>query len=66
MPLIRDGEPPAAVQRGLPGVSAEEGPLPSEQVLSGELLGEPGQGFVNFLKTLDSGRIGIGALARCA
>jgi butyryl-CoA dehydrogenase len=27
------------------------------------LLGEPGQGFVNFLKTLDAGRIGIGALA---
>lgn len=27
------------------------------------MLGEPGQGFVNFLKTLDSGRIGIGALA---
>ncbi|HWP38783.1 MAG TPA: acyl-CoA dehydrogenase [Gemmatimonadales bacterium] len=26
-------------------------------------LGEPGQGFVNFLKTLDSGRIGIGALS---
>ena len=27
------------------------------------MLGEPGQGFVNFLKTLDSGRIGIGALS---
>ncbi len=27
------------------------------------LLGEVGKGFVNFLKTLDSGRIGIGALA---
>ena len=26
-------------------------------------LGEEGQGFVNFMKTLDSGRIGIGALA---
>ncbi len=26
-------------------------------------LGEVGKGFVNFLKTLDSGRIGIGALA---
>lgn len=32
--------------------------VPKENV-----LGEPGQGFVNFLKTLDSGRIGIGALA---
>jgi len=29
-----------AVQRGLPGVSAEEERLPSEAVLSGELLGE--------------------------
>jgi butyryl-CoA dehydrogenase len=27
------------------------------------LLGEMGKGFVNFLKTLDSGRIGVGALA---
>jgi len=27
------------------------------------MLGEPGQGFVNFLKTLDSGRIGVGALS---
>ncbi len=27
------------------------------------LLGEQGKGFVNFLKTLDSGRIGVGALA---
>jgi butyryl-CoA dehydrogenase len=27
------------------------------------LLGELGKGFVNFLKTLDSGRIGVGALA---
>jgi alkylation response protein AidB-like acyl-CoA dehydrogenase len=27
------------------------------------LLGEKGKGFVNFLKTLDSGRIGVGALA---
>ncbi|MFO7894959.1 MAG: acyl-CoA dehydrogenase family protein [Longimicrobiales bacterium] len=26
-------------------------------------LGEEGQGFINFMKTLDSGRIGIGALA---
>ena len=32
--------------------------VPKENV-----LGQPGQGFVNFLKTLDSGRIGIGALA---
>jgi butyryl-CoA dehydrogenase len=32
--------------------------VPKENV-----LGEPGQGFVNFLKTLDSGRIGIGALS---
>ncbi|HEX9729902.1 MAG TPA: acyl-CoA dehydrogenase [Gemmatimonadales bacterium] len=28
-----------------------------------DMLGERGRGFVNFLKTLDSGRIGIGALA---
>jgi alkylation response protein AidB-like acyl-CoA dehydrogenase len=27
------------------------------------MLGEPGKGFVNFLKTLDDGRIGIGALS---
>lgn len=27
------------------------------------MLGEPGRGFINFLKTLDSGRIGVGALA---
>jgi len=27
------------------------------------LLGEPGKGFVNFLKTLDGGRIGIAALS---
>ena len=32
--------------------------VPKENV-----LGEVGQGFVNFLKTLDAGRIGIGALA---
>ena len=32
--------------------------VPKENV-----LGEPGQGFVNFLKTLDAGRIGIGALS---
>ena len=36
----------------------EEAVVPKEQV-----LGKLGQGFVNFLKTLDSGRIGIGALA---
>jgi len=27
------------------------------------VLGEPGQGFVNFMKTLDAGRIGIAALS---
>jgi alkylation response protein AidB-like acyl-CoA dehydrogenase len=27
------------------------------------LLGQEGQGFINFMKTLDSGRIGIGALS---
>jgi len=27
------------------------------------LLGEPGKGFINFLKTLDAGRIGIAALS---
>lgn len=27
------------------------------------LLGEPGEGFINFLRTLDSGRIGIAALS---
>jgi butyryl-CoA dehydrogenase len=32
--------------------------VPKENV-----LGEPGKGFVNFLKTLDDGRIGIGALS---
>ena len=36
----------------------EDAVVPEENV-----LGEPGMGFVNFLKTLDSGRIGIGALA---
>jgi butyryl-CoA dehydrogenase len=29
----------------------------------GQRLGEEGEGFVNFMKTLDAGRIGIGALA---
>jgi butyryl-CoA dehydrogenase len=32
--------------------------VPAEQ-----LLGEEGEGFVNFMKTLDAGRIGIGALS---
>jgi len=36
----------------------EEAVVPKENV-----LGEVGKGFVNFLKTLDSGRIGVGALA---
>lgn len=36
----------------------EDAIVPKENV-----LGEPGQGFVNFLKTLDAGRIGIAALA---
>ncbi|HET7322659.1 MAG TPA: acyl-CoA dehydrogenase [Longimicrobiaceae bacterium] len=27
------------------------------------VLGEPGRGFINFMETLDSGRIGIGALS---
>ncbi len=27
------------------------------------MLGDPGRGFINFLKTLDSGRIGVGAIA---
>ncbi len=36
----------------------EDARVPKENV-----LGEVGQGFVNFLKTLDSGRIGIGALS---
>ncbi len=36
----------------------EDAVVPKENV-----LGEPGQGFVNFLKTLDSGRIGVGAIA---
>jgi butyryl-CoA dehydrogenase len=27
------------------------------------VLGEPGMGFINFMKTLDAGRIGIGALS---
>src|SRR5262245_47624346 len=36
----------------------EDAIVPKENV-----LGEPGQGFTNFLKTLDAGRIGIAALS---
>ena len=36
----------------------EDAFVPDENV-----LGEPGKGFVNFMKTLDSGRIGIAALS---
>ena len=36
----------------------EDAVVPADNV-----LGEPGMGFVNFLKTLDAGRIGIAALA---
>jgi butyryl-CoA dehydrogenase len=36
----------------------EDAVVPTENV-----LGEPGRGFVNFLKTLDSGRIGIAAIS---
>jgi alkylation response protein AidB-like acyl-CoA dehydrogenase len=36
----------------------EDAFVPDENV-----LGEPGRGFANFMKTLDSGRIGIGALS---
>ena len=36
----------------------ENAKVPKENV-----LGKPGQGFVNFLKTLDAGRIGIAALS---
>jgi alkylation response protein AidB-like acyl-CoA dehydrogenase len=36
----------------------EDAVVPKENV-----LGEPGKGFVNFLKTLDAGRIGIAALS---
>jgi len=32
-------------------------------VPDGDVLGEVGMGFVNFMKTLDAGRIGIGALS---
>lgn len=36
----------------------EDAVVPKENV-----LGKPGQGFINFLKTLDAGRIGIAALS---
>jgi alkylation response protein AidB-like acyl-CoA dehydrogenase len=36
----------------------DDAPVPEEH-----LLGREGDGFVNFMKTLDAGRIGIGALA---
>ena len=36
----------------------EDAVVPKENV-----LGQPGQGFINFLKTLDAGRIGIAALS---
>ena len=36
----------------------EDAFVPDENV-----LGEPGKGFVNFMKTLDAGRVGIGALS---
>src|SRR5687768_492076 len=36
----------------------EDAPVPEEN-----RLGDEGQGFINFMKTLDSGRIGIGALS---
>lgn len=32
-------------------------------VPSGQLLGQEGRGFINFMKTLDSGRIGVAALS---
>jgi butyryl-CoA dehydrogenase len=37
--------------------------LEDVEVPAENLLGEEGMGFVNFMRTLDSGRIGIGALA---
>jgi butyryl-CoA dehydrogenase len=37
--------------------------LEDARVQADHLLGVEGEGFVNFMKTLDSGRIGIGALA---
>jgi len=37
--------------------------LEDAQVPAGNLLGAEGEGFINFMKTLDAGRIGIGALS---
>ena len=37
--------------------------LEDVEVPEGHRLGEEGQGFINFMKTLDAGRIGIGALS---
>jgi alkylation response protein AidB-like acyl-CoA dehydrogenase len=37
--------------------------LEDAPVLAENRLGDEGQGFINFMKTLDSGRIGIGALS---
>ncbi len=37
--------------------------LEDVEVPAGNRLGEEGQGFANFMKTLDSGRIGVGALS---
>lgn len=37
--------------------------LDNVEVPESQRLGEEGQGFVNFMKTLDAGRIGIGALS---
>jgi alkylation response protein AidB-like acyl-CoA dehydrogenase len=37
--------------------------LEDARVPADQRLGEPGAGFVNFMKTLDAGRIGIGALS---
>ncbi len=37
--------------------------LEDVEVPADNLLGEEGQGFVNFMRTLDAGRIGVGALS---
>ncbi|HEX6134128.1 MAG TPA: acyl-CoA dehydrogenase family protein [Longimicrobiales bacterium] len=37
--------------------------LEDARVPAGNRLGEEGRGFINFMKTLDAGRIGIGALS---
>jgi alkylation response protein AidB-like acyl-CoA dehydrogenase len=37
--------------------------LEDVEVPAGNRLGEEGQGFTNFMRTLDAGRIGVGALA---